>query len=246
MITGGGLRARAPVLRPGPGSGSGRSAADHRSARVKRAGRLRRAPPAAVVCGQLAENLSRSAVLPYGAMALARPVCGGPDGTALWPVPEAERGPRAPWGGDGAAGAPPLTRLAACPWGILWPGFSNSMPGSKRVQRGNFLCSQPRASSCREGCRERRLRALPRPSRPAGRSSFPHRPAGRPPMPGANRVAPGRPRGVRGTPLPFLPAWRSLAPSDVLARYQDFSNPDWQVWRGAGRTWPRESSSPKA
>jgi hypothetical protein len=24
-------------------------------------------------------------------------------------------GARAPWGGDGAAGAPPLTRLAACP-----------------------------------------------------------------------------------------------------------------------------------
>ena len=33
-------------------------------------------------------------------------------------------GPRAPWGGDGAAGAPPLTRLAACPWGIVRPGFS--------------------------------------------------------------------------------------------------------------------------
>jgi hypothetical protein len=46
------------------------------------------------------------------------------------------------------------------------------------LQRGDFLCSQPRASSCREGCRERRLWALPRQSRPAGRSSLPHRPAG--------------------------------------------------------------------
>jgi hypothetical protein len=39
---------------------------------------------------------------------------------------------------------------------------------------------------------------------------------------GANRGA----EGVRGTPLPFLPAWRSSAPSDFLARYQDFSNSD--------------------
>ena len=38
-------------------------------------------------------------------------------------------GPRTPWGGDGVAGAPPLARLAACPWGILRPDFSNSMPG---------------------------------------------------------------------------------------------------------------------
>jgi hypothetical protein len=33
-------------------------------------------------------------VLPNGAVALAGPVCVGPDGRpALWPVPEAERGP---------------------------------------------------------------------------------------------------------------------------------------------------------
>jgi len=30
---------------------------------------------------------------------------------------------------------------------------------------------------------------------------------------------------------------------DVLVRYQDFTNPDSQVWRGAGQTWPRNSSS---
>ena len=47
-------------------------------------------------------------------------------------------GPRAPRGGDGAAGALPLTRLAACPWGISRPGFSTSMPGSKARSKGIF------------------------------------------------------------------------------------------------------------
>jgi hypothetical protein len=56
--------------------------------------------------------------------------------------------PRAPRGGDGAAGAPPLTRLAACLWGILQPGFSTSMPGSKRVQREiSYVLSREQAES---------------------------------------------------------------------------------------------------
>ena len=119
----------------------------------------------------------------------------------------------------------PTPDPARCPpWGILWPGFSKHARVEAR-SKGNFLCSQPRASSRREGCRERRLWALPRPSRPAGRSSFPYRPAGRLSIQGANRVAPGG-RGGKETPLPLLPAWRSSAPSDVLARYQDFGNPD--------------------
>jgi hypothetical protein len=133
--------------------------------------------------------------------------------------------PRAPWGGDGAAGAPPLTRLTACPSGILWPGFSTACPGrsafkgemSYVLSREHHLAG--RAASCREGCRERRLRVC----RDQG------------PMPGTSRLVPRRPREVGGTPPPFRPAWRSSAPSDVLARDQDFSTPDGQVWRAAGR-----------
>jgi hypothetical protein len=49
-------------------------------------------------------------------------------------VPEAERGPGRRGGETALPGAPPLTRLAVCPQGILWPGLSNSMPGSRRVQ----------------------------------------------------------------------------------------------------------------
>ena len=119
----------------------------------------------------------------------------------------------------------PAPDPARClPLGHLVAGLLQQHARVEARSKGNFLCSQPRASSCREGCRERRLWALPRPSRPAGRSSFSYRPAGRPPQ-GASRAARGA-KGVRGTPLPFLPAWRSSAPSDVLARYQDFSNPD--------------------
>jgi hypothetical protein len=44
-------------------------------------------------------------------------------------------GPQAPWGGDGAAGAPPLARLAACPWGRLWPGFSTACPVEAHLMR---------------------------------------------------------------------------------------------------------------
>ena len=226
MITGGGLPARAPVLRPGRGSGSGRSAADHRSARVRRAGRLRRAPPAAVVCGQLAENVSRSAVLPYGAMALARPVCGGPDGTsALWPVPEAERAPGTV-GGRRCCRGPPLTRLATCPLGHLAAGLLQQHARVEARSKGNFLCSQPRASSCREGCRERRLRALPRPSRPAGRSSLSPSASRAAPHAGSQPGSPGEAKRGKGDTTAFPASlWRSSAPNDVLARYQDFSNP---------------------
>jgi hypothetical protein len=80
-------------------------------------------------------------------------------------------GPRAPRGGGGAAGAPPLTRLAACHWGILWPGFSNSMPGSKRVQRGFPIFSGesiilPRAavSAVFGLCRDKAARLAGRPA----------------------------------------------------------------------------------
>jgi hypothetical protein len=52
-----------------------------------------------------------------------------------------ERGPGAPRGGYGAAGARPLTRLAGCPWGILWPGLSTSMPGSKARSKGFSMFS---------------------------------------------------------------------------------------------------------
>src|SRR5215471_8552222 len=43
--------------------------------------------------------------------------------------------PRSPWGGDGVAGAPPLTRLATQHPGNLEPGFSKRMPGSARGYR---------------------------------------------------------------------------------------------------------------
>jgi hypothetical protein len=115
-------------------------------------------------------------------------------------------------GGRRCCRGPPLTRLAACPWGILWPGFSNSMPGSKRVQREisyvlsreHHLAGRAAVSAVFGLCRDQAARLADRPF-PIGRP-------GRPPMQGANRVAPGRPRGVRGTPLPFLPACGDLQP----------------------------------
>jgi hypothetical protein len=87
-------------------------------------------------------------------------------------------GPRAPWGGDGAAGALPLTRLAACPWGILWPGFSTSMPGSKARSKGFFYV----LSREHQLAGPRGARGTPPPFLPAGRSSAWARCPG--PMPG--------------------------------------------------------------
>jgi hypothetical protein len=72
-----------------------------------------------------------------------------------------------------------------------WP----SMPGSKRVQRG-FPMFSGESIILPEGCRERRLRALPRQSCPAGRSSLPPSARRTAPRQGANRVTPGRPRGI--------------------------------------------------
>jgi hypothetical protein len=88
----------------------------------------------------------------------------------VWPVPKAERA-RAPRGGYGAAGALPLTRLAACPWGILRPGLSTSMPGSKAGSKGIFYVLSLEHQLAREGCRTAVL-AQPRQSRRAGRSSL--------------------------------------------------------------------------
>ena len=48
-----------------------------------------------------------------------------------------------------------------------------------------------------DGCRKRRLRALPRQSRPAGRSSLPPSARRGAPRQGANRVTLGTPRGIR-------------------------------------------------
>lgn len=142
---------------------------------------------------------------------MARPVCGGPDGTsALWPVPKAERGP-GHRGGETALPGPTPDPARCLPLGHLVDGLLQQHARVEARSKGNFLCSQPRASSCREGCRERRLRALPRQSRPAGRSSLSPSASRAAPKQGANRVAPGRPRGARGTSLLFLPAWRSSA-----------------------------------
>ena len=65
-------------------------------------------------------------------------------------------GPGSPWGGDGVAGAPPLTRLPTQHAGNHEPGFSKRMPLQRGVI-GNSLDSELRASSCLRGCRERRL-----------------------------------------------------------------------------------------
>jgi len=115
-------------------------------------------------------------------------------------------------GGETVLPGPTPDPARCLPLGHLVAGLLQQHARVEARSKGNFPCFQPRASSCREGCRERRLWALPRPSRPAGRSSFPIGRPGRPPMQGANRVAPGRPRGVRGTPLPFLPACGDLQP----------------------------------
>ena len=46
---------------------------------------------------------------------------------------QAERSPGSPWGGDGVAGAPPLTRLVTQHAGNLEPGFSKRMPRSAQA-----------------------------------------------------------------------------------------------------------------
>src|SRR5215831_13056316 len=50
-------------------------------------------------------------------------------------VPQAERSPGSPWGGDGVAGAPPLTRLVTRHAGNLEPGFSKKMPCSAQAHK---------------------------------------------------------------------------------------------------------------
>jgi hypothetical protein len=84
------------------------------------------------------ENVSRSVVLPYGAMALARPVCGGPDGTsALWPVPEAERGPRAP-GGETVLPGPTPDPARCLPLGHLAAGLLQQHARVEARSKGKF------------------------------------------------------------------------------------------------------------
>jgi hypothetical protein len=117
--------------------------------------------------------------------------------------------PRAPWGGDGAARAPPLTRLTACPRAVCGRAYPTACPDRSAFQREIPMFSAesiilpeglPRALS--SGSAETRLYAGP--------------------MRGANWVAAGTPRVE--TPLPFVPAWGSSARSDVPAGGQDFSN----------------------
>ena len=83
-------------------------------------------------------------------------------------------------GGDSAAGALPLTRLAAGPWGILWPGFSTSMPGSKARSKEIFYVLSREHQLAGRAAVTPSL-AQPRQSRRAGRSSL---------SPSASRAAP--------------------------------------------------------
>jgi hypothetical protein len=117
--------------------------------------------------------------------------------------------PRAPWGGYGAARAPPLTRLTACPRAVRGRAYPTACPDRSAFQREIPMFSAesiilpeglPRALS--SGSAETRLYAGP--------------------MQGANWVAAGTPRVE--TPLPFVSAWGSSARSDVPAGGQDFSN----------------------
>ena len=71
-----------------------------------------------------------------------------------------------------------------------------------------------------EGCRERRLRALPRQAARLADRHCPYRPAGRP-QAGSQPGNPGEAKRDKGNTAAFLLSARS----DVLARYQDFSNP---------------------
>jgi hypothetical protein len=129
-----------------------------------RTGRLRRGP---TVVPQVETNhLLRSVVLPYGAMALARPVCGEPGGpSALWRCQRRSGAPAAV-GGRRHCRGPPMTRPAACPLGHLVAGLLRQHARVEAGSKGNFLCSQPRASSLPVGRRERRPWNLPRLTRP--------------------------------------------------------------------------------
>jgi hypothetical protein len=117
--------------------------------------------------------------------------------------------PRAPWGGDGAARAPPLTRLTACPRAVRGRAYPTACP-----DRSAFSKRIPMFSAesiiLPEGCREHCLRASAETRLYAG------------PMQGANWVAAGTPRVE--TPLRFVSAWGSSARSDAPAGGQDFSN----------------------
>ena len=55
--------------------------------------------------------------------------------SALWPVPEAERGPGRRGGVTTLPGPQPQPGSLPAPRGISWPGFSNSMPVPKRVAK---------------------------------------------------------------------------------------------------------------
>ena len=88
--------------------------------------------------------------------------------------------------------------------------------------------------------------ALPRQSPTAGRSSLSPLASRAALKTGASRVAPGWPNRGQGEHNWLFCQRGDLRPgNDVPGRYQDFGDPDWQVWRGAARTWPRGSSSRK-
>ena len=116
--------------------------------------------------------------------------------------------PRAPWGGDGAARAPPLTRLTACPRAVCGRAYPTACPDRSAFQREIPMFSAesiilpeglPRALS--SGSAETRLYAGP--------------------MQGANWVAAGTPRVehhcLRSSVGIFGPELRR---ADVAARQQ--------------------------
>lgn len=100
-------------------------------------------------------------------------------------------------GAPGAAGGRrrcrgPIPGPARClPLGASCGQASPSACPCRSAFQRIFLCSRPRASSCREGCRERRLWLCGGQRPPAGRSS-PSPPASRRPQAGSQ---PGGPRG---------------------------------------------------
>lgn len=117
-------------------------------------------------------------------------------------VPTAERSPGSPWGGDGVAGAPPLTRLATQRAGNPEPGFSKRMPSSARAyRRVPYILSREHRLAC-GGCREATWLGYgsspsPPPSTPLARAR--RGPRTRRPRPAQRESLPGRLVNPRGT-----------------------------------------------
>jgi hypothetical protein len=75
---------------------------------------------------------------------------GGHGMSALWPVPEAERGP-GHRGGETVLPGPTPDPARCLPLGHLAAGLLQQHARVEARSKGNFLRSQPRASSCRGG-----------------------------------------------------------------------------------------------